>query len=501
MSASAQSAPQPIWRRPPPGVIPLHLLLATSAKVLSSALFVSRREFDEAWRNSVFHALQIHHLSAVLPELVQAQVDDQAHEVTLTLPLDAAAVARIIDAYRAQYPDFEADWAAEAQRLVAAGRVTRKARFTGSQGSVILPADGDQALRFQPVAVRSALPDAATQAWPMGDATRGPTAHPNVDRQAIEAAFDVAFADPSGQTAAAVVVHRGEIIAERYRAGFGIDTQFESWSMGKSVTATLLGVLVQQGLLSLDEPAPVPAWQQAGDPRAAITVRHLLQMSSGLQCSGPDEPRARWRLGLPDHFYVYGEACDTFAFALDRPSEHPPGTVGRYRNCDPLTLGYLIRRTVEDRLGENYHQWPQKALFDRIGIRSQILETDLYGNFVMTGFDYGTARNWARLGLLYLRNGLWQGQRVLPDYWADVVRGYAPAWKDHRYGGQFWLNPADEFALPRDAFSMAGASDQRVFIVPSADLVIVRLGHQSAHATVRRSLNTLLGAVIRAVSR
>ncbi|MGD9946013.1 MAG: serine hydrolase domain-containing protein, partial [Burkholderiaceae bacterium] len=438
---------EPIWHQPAPGVIPLHLLLATSAKVLSSALWISRRSFDEAWRNSVFHALQIHHLSSALPSLVEADVDEQAHEVRLTLRLHADGVARIIDAYRAQYPDFSADWQAEAQRLLAAGSLSRKARFTGSQGSVILPSDSD-ALRFAPVAVRSALPDAGTQPWPMGDDTSAQAARPAEQRRAIEAALDAAFADASGQTAAVVIVHRGEIIGERYREGFGIDTQFESWSMGKSVTATLIGILVQQGLLSLDEPAPVPAWRGAGDPRSAITIRHLLQMSSGLLCSGPDEPRARWRLGLPDHFYVYGEAFDTFAFALDRPSEHAPGTVGRYRNCDPLTLGYLIRRTVEDRLGENYHQWPQKALFDRIGVRSQILETDLHGNFVMTGFDYGAARNWARLGLLYLRNGMAQGERVLPEYWADVVRAPAPAWRDHRYGGQFWLNPADEFALP-----------------------------------------------------
>ncbi|MGH9004539.1 MAG: serine hydrolase domain-containing protein, partial [Acidimicrobiia bacterium] len=259
-----------------------------------------------------------------------------------------------------------------------------------------------------------------------------------------------------------------------------------------------IGVLVQQGLLSLDRPAPVPEWQ--GDPRAQITIRDLLQMSGGLLFSGQDDPRQSWKLGVPDHLYIYSDALDAFRFAVDRPAEFPPGTVGRYRNCDPLTLGYIVRRTVTEVLGRNYLQWPQAALFDRVGIRRQVLETDLYGNFLLTGFDYGTARNWARLGLLYQQDGVWQGERILPEGWSAFVSTPAPGWEEPRYGGQFWLNGTGDFALPEEAYVMSGFGEQRVFVVPSADLVVVRMGHRADTDAAKDATNAMLGALMTAVT-
>ena len=480
------------------GIIPLHLLLATSAKVLSSALFISGRDQDDAWRNSVFYALHAHNLPDVLPDLVQAHIDRISKKVRLDLRLDEPAIGRIIESYRAVYPSFQGDWNVEAERLRRLGHISRQVQFTGSQGSVILPADDDR-LRFEPVEVHSALPDAAQMPWPMGDDLAATAGRSSVDRTAIQAAINEAFDDAQAHTAAVVVVHRGEIVGERYLDGLTMHSQLESWSMGKSVTATLVGLLVKAGLVSLDDPVPVPAWQQDGDPRQAITTRHLLQMSSGLYCPGYDEPRDHWPLGLPDHFYVYGEAIDTFRFGFDRPLQHAPGTVGRYRNCDPLTLGWLVRETVRNQLGEDYLSWPQKALFDAIGVRSQILETDLYGNFVMTGFDYGAPRNWARLGLLYLNDGVVEGRRILPEGWSKFVSTLAPAWKERAYGGLFWLNTYGDFPLPRDAYIMAGGGEQRVFIVPSADLVVVRMGHQAGYATARPSIDAMLKRVMNAV--
>ncbi|MFQ5790748.1 MAG: serine hydrolase domain-containing protein, partial [Acidobacteriota bacterium] len=159
-----------------------------------------------------------------------------------------------------------------------------------------------------------------------------------------------------------------------------------------------------------------------------------------------------------------------------KPLQFPPNTEGRYRNSDPLTLGYIIKKTVTDR-GEEYLTFPQRALFDRLGIRKQVLETDPYGNFLLTGYDYGTARNWARLGLLYLQDGVWEGERILPEGWVKFVSTPAPAWKEPVYGGLFWINGTGEWNLPKDAYFMAGGGGQRVFIVPSHDLVIVRMGH------------------------
>jgi CubicO group peptidase (beta-lactamase class C family) len=478
-------------------VIPLHLVLGTAAKVLCSAVFLTGRDLEEARRNSAVHALFVHHLHDVLLDLIDVRADDEQRTLTVSVSLDAPTVERIVAGYRAYYDDLEADWPAETQRLLALGSVSRTARFLGDQGSVILPTDG-RPLGFEPVPVRTTLPDAATQDWPMGD--RAVRATSAVDRQKVADAIDAAFGDPAAATAAVVVLHDGEIVGERYREGVDVHTQLESWSMGKSLTGTLIGVLIQQGHLTLDQPAPVPAWQAADDPRREIRVRDLLQMSSGLLFSGQDDPRQRWALGVPDHLYIYTEALDAFDFALNAPAEHPPGTVGRYRNCDPLTLGYLVKRIVTEQLGESYLTWPQAALFDQVGIRRQVLETDWYGNFLLTGFDYGTARNWARLGLLYLQDGLWEGERILPEGWSDFVATPAPGWEEPRYGGQVWLNGTGEFDLPKEAYYMSGYGEQRVFVVPSANLVVVRMGHRSDTDAARDATNAMLGQLMQALT-
>ena len=170
------------------------------------------------------------------------------------------------------------------------------------------------------------------------------------------------------------------------------------------------------------------------------------------------------------------------------------------------TLSQL--RSADDRLsdqaggarkrGEDYLTWPQRALFDRIGIRRQVLETDPYGNFLITGYDYGTARNWARLGLLYLQDGVWQGQRVLPEGWATFVSTPAPAWKRPVYGGLFWVNGDGSWNLPRDAYFAAGAGGQNTFIVPSHQLVIVRMGHARGQGPARKATNEALRLLMEA---
>jgi Beta-lactamase class C and other penicillin binding proteins len=133
----------------------------------------------------------------------------------------------------------------------------------------------------------------------------------------------------------------------------------------------------------------------------------------------------------------------------------------------------LIKQAVTKR-GETYLAWPQKVLFDRIGVRKQIIEPDPYGNFIMTGYDFGTARNWARLGLLYLQDGIWQGTRILPEGWSKFVSTLAPAWKRPVYGGLFWINGDGAWKLPKETYLMAGAGGQNVWIDPSHQLVVVR---------------------------
>lgn len=437
---------------------PAVLGAAGYAKVLCSAVFVSNREPEEARRNSAF---------LFLPDserLTDVTVDREAREARVTLD----------------------------------GEIVRTARFHGDQGCVVIPRDADGVL-FEPLEFDSTLPDASTQDWPLGDRLPEGPLPESIDARKLEAAVDRAFADPEALTAAFLVVHQGHIVAERYGQGAGIDTQLESWSMGKSLTATLVGRLVQEGDLDLYAPAPVPAWQGEGDPRSRIRVVDLLRMSSGLHFLAPRDPDFTPEMGYPEHMYIYTGAVDAFELSVTRPPQFPPGTEGRYRNSDPLTLGYLVRLAAQKR-GVPYLSFPQRLLFDEIGIRRQVLEPDPYGNFLLTGYDYGTARNWARLGLLYLNDGVFEGKRLLPEGFADLVSTPAPAWTEPVYGGLFWLNRAGTWSgLPDDAYYMAGAGGQRTILVPSLDLVVVRLGHQRGSRRGMELLDEALALVAEAI--
>jgi CubicO group peptidase (beta-lactamase class C family) len=464
-------------------VVPIELLLATTAKVLCSAVFVSGREPEEAFRNSATSALHANQLPQVLARHARWSLDRAGGRVDVRMDIDAAVARELVDAHSAAYPGFDADWAGEARRLEALRSVTRSAQFMPDQGCLIVPPDGDRDVAFTPVRLRRG--PAPSRNWCGAERTLAP----------VQQALDDAFADTDACHAAMLVVHRGDIVAERYAPGLTADQPLESWSMGKSVMATLIGLLVGRDALSLDAPAPVPAWRASGDPRSEITLRHLLNMSSGLRCTGQDDPRSSWRHGLPEHFLPYAEAVSVAEFATSRPAEHPPETVGRYRNCDPLTLASIFHATVRT-LGGDPLSWPQTELFDRLGMHGLTHEPDRWGRFIVSGFNYGTARDWSRLGLLYLRDGMWQGQRVLPDGWARFVRTPAPAWKQGNYGGQFWINSTGEFVLPPDTFYMAGGGGQYVFIVPSADLVIVRMGHSRGWAASKAKVDDALAAIL-----
>ena len=376
------------------------------------------------------------------------------------------------------------------------GAITREARHYGDQGCIIQNPDSP-GIHFTPVPVRTRLPDASSQPWPMGDRPNPTPLPPDVDRAKLEAAADAAFTDPAAMTAAFLVVHKGRIVVERYAPGITRETQLESWSMGKSLAATLFALLIKDGTFTLEQPAPVPLWRTPGDPRGAIRNMDLLRMSAGLKFLGNQEPGSN--ATYPDHYYIYTGGIDAFDYSITRPLEYPPNTDGRYRNSDPLTIAYLTKLAVTRR-GKNILTWPQQALFDRIGIRKQVLETDPYGNFLISGYDYGTARNWARIGMLYLQDGMWQGQRLLPEGWTTFVSTPAPAWKRPEYGGFFWLNRINTWNLPANTYFAAGAGGQSTWIVPSHDLVIVRMGHMRGQGPARRATNTALGLVIEAVS-
>ena len=378
----------------------------------------------------------------------------------------------------------------------------RSAKLHGDQGCVALPV-GESEPYYETVDVAPNLPDPATTAWPLGDMLPDSPFPADVDMDKVAEAVAAAFDPPEALTAAFVVTHRGRLLAERYRDGISHDTPLESWSMGKSLTGTLMGVLIHKGVYELWQPAPVPEWQGEGDPRQAIRIGDIMRMSSGLRFRNRSDPGYDPEVGYPDHLYVYTGTVNSFAWAASKDQQWEPNTVGRYRNSDPVITNYLVRLGVEEVLGENYHQFPQRHLFDKLGIRNLIPETDPYGNFLLQGYEFGSGRDWARLGNLYLTDGVAPGgERILPEGYATYASTLAPAWEaDGRpvYGGAFfWVNQDGQFPVPASAFYMAGAGGQNTIVIPSHEMVVARLGHyggEGGRDALRNALEILMEAV------
>ena len=368
----------------------------------------------------------------------------------------------------------------------------RTARRVGSQGCVILPENGAK-LGFTPTLVPPQLKaPAATDEMAVVPA--------GVDRNKLEAAIAAAFDPDDAFTQAVVVTWKGKLIGERYALGAGPSTPLEGWSMGKSIIASLLGTLIQRGVYTLEQPAPIPEWQKPGDPRAAIRIRDIMQMSSGLRIRAQQDPEWIDDGQMADHWYYYG-GPDAFAYAASRQPEWKPGMIGRYRNTDPVLGSYLVKLGAA-KLGLDYHSYPQRALFDPLGIRTATLETDATGNFLTQGAELLSARDWTRIGNLYLADGMWNGKRLLPEGYAKFVSTPAPAWiADGRpiYGAFFWLAADGIFAMPDDAYFMAGAGGQYTIIIPSRQLVITRIGRYSGSRQADAALNRAIGQILQAL--
>jgi len=410
--------------------------------------------------------------------------------------------ARVLEEDISAFPHFnwqddfqyEVDQVARTASVWGPGVTRRTARYNGDQGCSILP-PGEDAVFFRPVQVPRALANPEAAPWPTGDNGAQGT-FPEVESTALTEALDWAMTQEQN-TRALVVVYRGRVIGERYAPGFTKNTPQISWSQGKSITAALVGILIQEGEFGLDDPAPVSEWHEDGDPRNDIRVRDLLHMSSGLdfQNHGLTGP-ASW-LNTNEHFRIYFDAVNVFEHAIDQPVDLPPDSLFRYRNSDPLTLGRIVRQRVEAR-GEEYLTFPQRALFDRIGARNFVLETDPWGNFIMTGYDFGSAWDWARFGLLHLWDGVWEGERILPEGWSTFVSTPARGARNQEYGGLFWLNRGGRYdRIPPDAYWPAGFMGQTTMIIPSREMVLVRLG--PSPGGYDRYLNEVVGRVLDAI--
>jgi CubicO group peptidase (beta-lactamase class C family) len=306
--------------------------------------------------------------------------------------------------------------------------------------------------------------DPANIPWPDGDLMQDVPWPEQVNRARLQAALDAAFT-PSPQerfqTIGVVVVYKDHIIAERYAPGWGVHVPYRTWSTGKSIMSALIGILVRQGKLDVHAPAPIAAWQGRDDPRRAITIEHLLHMSSGLVSEGTRTTKAYWG------------GIDTAADIASKPLQVQPGTRWKYANYDTLLLTLSMKEVLGG--GAAYWTFPRHELLNKIGMRDTVLEMDPYGNFIMSSQNYSTPRDLARFGLLYLYDGVWQGERILPEGWVAYTVQPAPADTQGHYGAQFWLYGRDP-RLPDDVFSTAGSRGQYVTICPSHHLVVSRMG-------------------------
>ncbi|WAS57144.1 beta-lactamase family protein [Burkholderia ambifaria] len=362
----------------------------------------------------------------------------------------------------------------EHRRAVAtfAGFARREADFRPGLGCTLAlgPSPGVLPAALPPVADPPSANDAAPPAPPAG-----------IDTRKLHIALDRAFDEPDParprRTRAVVVMWRGHVIAERYAPGFTADTPLPGWSMTKTVTAALAGVLVAQHKLSADASALLPEWRGSGDARAAITLDELLRMTSGLQFNEDyDDP-------LSDVAVMLFTQPDTARFASAKPLAAQPGTQWYYSSGTSA----IVARVMREALGgteADYLAFPRRALFEPLGMRSAVFEPDAAGTLGSPSYLYASAHDWARFGQLLLQDGVWNGQRLLPEGWVRYLTRATPQSTHQEFGAHLWVKVPEPFndrdphasAMPADAFHAVGHEGQFVSVVPSRELVVVRLG-------------------------
>ena len=361
---------------------------------------------------------------------------------------------------------------------VESGLVIRAAFREGIGCVVMAPNQGFDDIDSLPI-LKLPYPagDPASMPWPGGDVVKQESLPGNVDLAALGAASDWAFdrESPEQVTLSLIIIHKGDIIHERYADGVDMMTRTRTWSTAKSIASTLIGMLVDEGRLELDAPLGIE-WlpdveRPDNDPRNAITLRHVLNMSSGLY--PVDSFGMEYATGSGLAYWAGASSVDG---ARRRAQIRKPGTFWDYENYDTLLAVYAMKLALGD--PNTYAAFPRKALLDRIGMRNTLVSTDRFGDFIFSSQVYTTARDLARFGLLYLQDGVWEGERLISEDWIEFVRTPAPstAHRGHMYGGQFWLVPDERDDVPKSAYSTAGNRGQYVVIVPSHDTVIVRRG-------------------------
>lgn len=356
------------------------------------------------------------------------------------------------------------------------GFAKQKAIYRKGLGCTLINSFSEAQVRKQHFVLPSApITNQDSILWPYGDKLPDrmpPVINKALMDQAINGAMQETLDGKPACTRAVLVVYEGNIVGEQYAPGFDKNTVMLGWSMSKSLTAALIGVLVKAGKLNVDSSAPVPEWKNT--QKEQVTLKHLLQQTSGLafeeDYSKPCE--------VTNMLFKEG---DMAAFTANLPLKNAPGTVFYYSSGNANILSRIIRHTVGD---TNYAAFPYRALFHKLNMYSTLLEPDASGTYIGSSYSYATARDFARFGLLYYNKGVWNGEQILPTNWVKESIQPSTADKQKHYGYQFWLNGYSEIDstrllfpdVPADMYFATGYGGQNVYIIPSKKLVVVRLG-------------------------
>jgi CubicO group peptidase (beta-lactamase class C family) len=367
----------------------------------------------------------------------------------------------------------------DSKRVTASlyGFAAQTAIYREGLGCTLVDGKSEADLRAEAQALAVTPPADTGALWPEGERVE-PDAQPKgVDRPALDAALAAAFAEPDPErprnTRALVVVHRGRVAAERYAPGFDAAMPLIAWSMTKGALNALVGLRVKDGKMALTDRALLPEWRGEGDKRRDISLDELLRMSSGLAFDESyDDP-------LADVTVMLFARSDMAKFAAGKPLLHPPGAHWDYASGTSLIIARALRESFGT--GQDYLRYPRERLFDPLAMRSAALTSDAAGTLVGSSLLYASARDFARLGLLFLQDGVWQGMRLLPEGWVEYTLTPTKDAPDETYGAHMWLklplsDGYGEPPMPDDAYYFLGHDEQIIAVVPSRDLVIVRLG-------------------------
>jgi CubicO group peptidase (beta-lactamase class C family) len=344
------------------------------------------------------------------------------------------------------------------------GLKKRKAIYREGVGCVLVPNDKVELQKHQPNRNISSI----NLPYPYGNLTSKDTVFAAVNYNLLQNAVNNAFdqgTDKIKRTRAVVVVYNNQIIAEKYAPGFDKDTKLLGWSMTKSITSAVLGILEKQGKISLNQTNLFPDWEN--DERAAITLNNLLQMNSGLEW---DEDYNN----MSDVTKMLFLDKDMTTMQLNKQFVGKPNNSWNYSSGTSNLLSKFIRNQFKTH--QEYLDFWYAELIDKIGMHSMVLETDVAGNYVGSSYAWATPQDWAKFGMLYLNNGNWNGEQILNESWVSYTKQPTNG-SNGEYGAHFWLNAGGVYPnVPRDLFSCNGYQGQHVFIIPSKNVVIVRMG-------------------------